>query len=67
CTRVIGRACVANQQRVSGEDYRPQDVSALKAFSDYRQYLITPVSADEAREEVPKEAGVGKVSADLLP
>ncbi|KPW79547.1 hypothetical protein ALO76_00921, partial [Pseudomonas syringae pv. coriandricola] len=57
CTSVIGRACVANRQQSSGEDYRPQDASALEAFRAYRQYLVVPVSAEEARARVPEEAG----------
>ncbi|NAS95120.1 pectate lyase [Pseudomonas syringae pv. actinidifoliorum] len=65
CMSVIGRLCVANQQRASGEDYRPQDASALQAFRDYRQYLVVPVSAQEARVRVPGEAGVGKVGVGL--
>lgn len=65
CTSVIGRACVANQQRVSGEDYRPQDASALEAFRGYRQYLVVPMTAEEAREKVPEAAGVGKVAVGV--
>ncbi|WP_024647319.1 right-handed parallel beta-helix repeat-containing protein [Pseudomonas syringae] len=67
CMSVIGRACVANRQRSSGDDYRPQDESALQAFKAYRQYLAVPVAAEEAWARVPGEAGVGKVSVGLLP
>ncbi|WP_445380508.1 pectate lyase family protein [Pseudomonas syringae] len=66
CMSAIGRTCVVNQQRSSGEDYRPRDASALEAFREYRQYLVMPVSAQEAKARVPGEAGVGKVSAGLL-
>ncbi len=66
CVSAIGRTCVVNQQRSSGDDYRPRDVSALEAFREYRQYLVMPVSAEEAKARVPGEAGVGKVSAGLL-
>lgn len=61
CMSVIGRACVANQQQMSGDDYRPQDTSVLEAFRDYRQFLVVPVSAQEARGQVMRDAGVGKV------
>ncbi|MGN2431774.1 pectate lyase family protein [Pseudomonas syringae] len=61
CMSVIGRVCVANRQRSSGDDYRPQDESALQAFRAYRQYLVAPVAAEEAWARVPGEAGVGKV------
>ncbi|MCF5429540.1 pectate lyase, partial [Pseudomonas syringae] len=50
----------------SGDDYRPQDASVLQAFREYRQYLVAPVSAQEAKARVPGEAGVGKASAGLL-
>jgi pectin lyase len=66
CVSAIGRTCVVNRQRSSGDDYRPRDVSALEAFREYRQYLVMPVSAEEAKARVPGEAGVGKVSAGLL-
>lgn len=66
CVSAIGRACVVNRQRNSGDNYRPRDVSALEAFREYRQYLVMPVSAEEAKARVPGEAGVGKVSAGLL-
>ncbi|RMS57999.1 Pectate lyase/Amb allergen [Pseudomonas syringae pv. aceris] len=66
CMSVIGRPCVANRQQDSGDDYRPQDASALQAFREYRQYLVVPVSAQEAKARVPGEAGVGKASAGLL-
>ncbi|RMP79739.1 Pectin lyase [Pseudomonas syringae pv. actinidiae] len=65
CMSVIGRACVANQQQMSGDDYRPQDTSVLEAFRDYRQFLVVPVSAQEARARVPEDAGVGKVGVGL--
>ncbi|UZJ62798.1 pectate lyase [Pseudomonas sp. KU26590] len=61
CTKVIGRACVANDARASGDDYRPQDLAALKAFEPYRQYLITPLSSDAAMAQVPAQAGAGKI------
>ncbi|RMV04196.1 Pectin lyase, partial [Pseudomonas syringae pv. tomato] len=41
--------------------------SALQAFRDYRQYLVVPVSAQEARARVPGEAGAGKVGVGLRP
>ncbi|QVX16886.1 pectate lyase [Pseudomonas congelans] len=66
CVSAIGRTCVVNQQRNSGDNYRPRDVSALEAFREYRQYLVMPVSAEEAKARVPGEAGVGKVSAGLV-
>ncbi len=66
CVSAIGRTCVVNWQRNSGDDYRPRDASALEAFREYRQYLVMPVSAEEAKARVPGEAGVGKVSAGLV-
>lgn len=61
CTKVIGRPCVANEAHASGDDYRPQDASALKSFQQYRQYLITPLPANAALAQVPGDAGVGKI------
>lgn len=60
CQSVIGRPCVANQQQQSGDDYRPQDNAALDAFRHYREYLVTPLPADVALTQVPREAGAGK-------
>jgi pectate lyase len=64
CTQVIGRPCVANQARASGDDYRPLDAAALKAFEPYRQYLIAPLSAEAALAQVPAQAGAGKIHPD---
>ncbi|RMT79041.1 putative exported pectin lyase [Pseudomonas viridiflava] len=60
CQRTIGRACIANLQQLSGDDYRPQDDAVLEAFVPYRQYLVTPLSADVALARVPLHAGAGK-------
>ena len=61
CQTVIGRPCMPNQQHQSGDDYRPQDSAALQAFAPYRKYLITPLPADVALAQVPREAGAGKL------
>ncbi|WPN95918.1 pectate lyase [Pseudomonas sp. MUP55] len=63
CRGVIGRPCVANQQHLSGDDYRPQDVPALAAFSASREYLITPKPAEIALAQVPANAGAGHLNA----
>lgn len=60
CQSVIGRACVPNLQHLSGTDYRPQDVDALKNLARYRAYLITPLPAETALAHVPHESGAGK-------
>ncbi len=62
CQRVIGRPCVANQQQLSGDDYRPQDTAALEAFKAYREFLVTPLPADIALAQVPRDAGAGKLT-----
>ncbi len=59
CQAALGRPCVANQQHLSGDDYRPQDASVLEAFKQYREYLIAPQPAGIARIEVPRDAGAG--------
>ncbi|WP_460136881.1 pectate lyase family protein [Pseudomonas sp. S1_E04] len=59
CQAALGRPCVANQQHLSGDDYRPQDTPAVEAFKQYRQYLIAPQPAEMARVEVPRDAGAG--------
>ncbi|MEE5124774.1 pectate lyase [Pseudomonas alliivorans] len=60
CQRTLGRACVANLQQLSGDDYRPQDDAVLEAFAPYRQYLIRPLPVDVAVAQVPVHAGAGK-------
>lgn len=60
CQRTLGRACVANLQQLSGDDYRPQDDAVLEAFAPYRQYLVTPLPVDVAVAQVPLHAGAGK-------
>ncbi|MEE4573792.1 pectate lyase [Pseudomonas alliivorans] len=60
CQRTLGRACVANLQQLSGDDYRPQDDAVLEAFAPYRKYLITPLPVDVAVAQVPLHAGAGK-------
>ena len=62
CQSALGRPCVANQQHLSGDDYRPQDAPVLAAFKEYRQYLIAPQPAETARIEVPSNAGAGHVN-----
>ncbi|WP_069787442.1 pectate lyase family protein [Pseudomonas salomonii] len=59
CQAALGRPCVANRQRLSGDDYRPQDASVLEAFKAYRQYLVAPQPADIARTGVLRDAGAG--------
>ncbi|ORC58335.1 pectate lyase [Pseudomonas floridensis] len=66
CQNAIGRPCVPNQQHFSGDDYRPEDVEALQAFSQHLDYLITPMSADTALTQVPQTAGAGKIDAATL-
>ncbi len=60
CQRTLGRACAANLQQLSGDDYRPQDDAVLEAFAPYRQYLVTPLSAEKALAQVPLHAGAGR-------
>ncbi len=62
CQRLLSRACVANDQRLSGDDYRPRDASVLQVFAQYRQYLIEPMPAATAQAQVPAEAGAGKIN-----
>ncbi|VVO17819.1 hypothetical protein PS689_03978 [Pseudomonas fluorescens] len=62
CQAAIGRPCVPNQQEFSGNDYRPEDLNALQAFSQHLDYLITPLPADVAFKQVPQTAGAGKIS-----
>jgi len=66
CRVAIGRPCVANQQHLSGDDYRLQDVPALAAFSAYREYLITPQPAEIALAQVPANAGAGHLNAGKI-
>ncbi|KPY80889.1 polysaccharide lyase family 1 protein [Pseudomonas syringae pv. tagetis] len=66
CMKTIGRACVANQQRLSGDDYRPQDASVLNAFREYRQFLLVPMPPEQARVQVPRDAGVGKIDVGTM-
>ncbi|KTC63406.1 pectate lyase [Pseudomonas fluorescens ABAC62] len=63
CSAALGRTCVANQQHLSGDDYRPQDADVLEAFKDYREYLVAPQPADIARIQVLRDAGAGHLSS----
>ncbi|AZE89215.1 pectate lyase [Pseudomonas orientalis] len=67
CQAALGRPCIANRQRQSGDDYRPQDAAALEAFKAYRQYLVAPQPADIARIEVLRDAGAGHLIPLLHP
>nr|WP_256349404.1 pectate lyase [Pseudomonas gingeri] len=60
CQLAIGRACAPNLQHLSGTDYRPQDIDALKNLARYRAYLITPLPAETALAHVPHDSGAGK-------
>ena len=64
CQIAIGRRCVVNQQHLSGDDYRPQDMQALTAFTTFREYLVTPQSAEVTLAQVPSDAGAGHVNAE---
>lgn len=62
CQAALGRPCVANRLRLSGDDYRPRDASVLEAFKAYRQYLVAPQPADIARIGVLRDAGAGRLT-----
>ncbi|WP_394564777.1 pectate lyase [Pantoea sp. SGAir0180] len=65
CLKNLGRHCVSNLQTQSGTDYRPQDISVLEAFRYDRAWLVSPVSAEVASVQVPREAGVGHIHSPV--
>jgi len=65
CSNYLGRDCVNNLQTLSGDDYRPQDIPVLETFRNYRQYLVSPMPAEVAKRQVPREAGAGR--PELVP
>jgi pectin lyase len=59
CSNYLGRDCVSNLQTLSRDDYRPQDIPVLETLRHYRQYLVSPMPAEVAKRQVPREAGAG--------
>ncbi|MFH7416758.1 pectate lyase, partial [Pseudomonas syringae pv. tagetis] len=45
---------------------RPQDASVLNAIREYRQFLLVPKPPEQARVQVPRDAGVGKIDVGTM-
>ncbi|KAI9898017.1 hypothetical protein N3K66_006377 [Trichothecium roseum] len=59
CEQALGRACEANALEDSGGDFDYSDTSFFGDFSGLT--IASAVGADEARSQVPQNAGVGKI------